>query len=194
MRNNLTHPPWMNLSRNEILWSQKRQMTYPRNARQMKNEVLPVNQNWARVTIDHMHICIGIHRSGPSYMKGQLYISIFRRIGCTFFETNCEGNSAKRNDKRKILFPQLKSERVKNISYRHDIRRIIKSPPLVVIPKSFRKLSVLAWLRFPRSRLRAEKLTAAHNMTFQSILLIMPYDNENTISKGQTKMELETRK
>jgi hypothetical protein len=35
------------------------------------------------------------------------------------------------------------------------------STPLVVIFKSDRKLSVFAWVRFPRSRFKAEKLTAA---------------------------------
>lgn len=35
------------------------------------------------------------------------------------------------------------------------------STPLVVIFKSGRKLSVFAWVRFPRSRFKAEKLTAA---------------------------------
>ena len=33
--------------------------------------------------------------------------------------------------------------------------------PFVVIPRSGKKLSVLAWDRLPRSKLRAEKETAA---------------------------------
>ena len=42
-----------------------------------------------------------------------------------------------------------------------DGERLRASTPLVVIFKSGRKLSVFAWVRFPRSRFKAEKLTAA---------------------------------
>ena len=76
----------------------------------MKNEFRPVNQNWPNVTIDHMHICIGIQRSGPSGQNGSSGDKTTQVTAkLTFFETSWEGNSAHRNDSRKILFPQLKS-------------------------------------------------------------------------------------
>jgi hypothetical protein len=64
----------------------------PSRALQAKNEDLPESQNWDAATIDHKTICVGIHRSGPIH-----------------FETNCEGNSAKRKLSLNTVFPQLKS-------------------------------------------------------------------------------------
>ena len=55
------------------------------------------------------------------------------RIFITFFETNCDGNSALKNASRKTVLPKLKS--------------------FVFILRSGRKLSVFAWERLPRSRL-----------------------------------------
>ena len=50
--------------------------------------VLPVKAHCDAATIDHNTICIGIHRSGPS-----------------FLDTSWDGSSANRNEMRKMLFP-----------------------------------------------------------------------------------------
>ena len=46
--------------------------------------------HWHMATIDQRVICSGIHRSGP-----------------IFLDTNWEGSSANRKEKRKMVFPKL---------------------------------------------------------------------------------------
>lgn len=44
--------------------------------------------------------------------------------------------------------------------------------PLVLSPRSSKKLSVFAWLRLLRSKSSAKKAMHAHNVTLQSILVM----------------------
>lgn len=60
----------------------------PSKALVTRNEALPDIQNWHEATMLQRQICMGIHLSGP-----------------TFFETSCEGSSAKRKDIKNTVFP-----------------------------------------------------------------------------------------
>lgn len=66
----------------------KRTSSSPSRALVAKKLPRPRRAHWEQATTDQRQICVGIQRSGP-----------------TFLDTSCEGSSASRNDTRKTVFP-----------------------------------------------------------------------------------------
>lgn len=62
----------------------------PRSARVARKLALPDRAAWLMATIDQTVSCIGTHRSGP-----------------IFFDTSCDGSSARRKVILKTVFPAV---------------------------------------------------------------------------------------
>lgn len=103
----------------------------------VRNVVLPLSQNWLSATILQRVNCTGSSAAAQCMEIAHTWHGI-QMSGPTLFETNCDGNSAMRNERRNNVFPRLKSS--------------------VVNLRSVRKLSEFAWEMFPRSRSRAKNL------------------------------------
>ena len=82
----------MSATENRTQYTELDTSRIPSKARVAQNDLFPDSAACDIATTDHNEICVGIQRSGP-----------------TFLETSWEGNSAKRKQIRKIVFPVLYS-------------------------------------------------------------------------------------